>query len=117
MKHGGKLAAKYDPSTVTHIVTEARSKTTAEKLGIKHIDEIPLQIPTVKWSWLEAGAAKPIRRAPVEPGAAPGTLGEQLPVDLPPTLHHTAFLDRDRALFYHSKGKKRANDPDISRIS
>lgn len=41
--------------TATHIVTEANQKMTLRALGLKSLSEIPLEIPTVKWSWVISG--------------------------------------------------------------
>lgn len=42
----------YDPTTVTHIVTDAPKPATLRALGYKRLSEIPGHIPTVKWSWI-----------------------------------------------------------------
>ena len=43
---------------VTHIVTETNEKNTLRAIGLKALSEIPLEIPTVYWSWVISG--KPI---------------------------------------------------------
>ena len=57
-KHGGTVLPKFDPATATHIVTETNEKNTLRALGLKTLSEIPLEIPTVYWSWVISG--KPI---------------------------------------------------------
>ncbi|KDQ56029.1 hypothetical protein JAAARDRAFT_79538 [Jaapia argillacea MUCL 33604] len=57
-KHGGTLVPEYDPTTVTHIVTEASERPTLRALGLKSLKEIPNHIATVKWSWVISGYAK-----------------------------------------------------------
>lgn len=120
--------SQYDPSVVTHVITEAGKGGTAKQLGLKSIMEIPNHIPTVLWSWIVAGAKLPIRRKPVEPGAPLGTLGEQLPVKLPTAWHHSAFSDRleagddfdwgSKLLATKGKGSERTiSAQDQSRIS
>jgi len=46
---------RFDPSTVTHIVTEATAATTLRALGVKKLVDIPQHIPTVKWTWVTLG--------------------------------------------------------------
>jgi DNA polymerase lambda len=48
----------FDATTATHIVTETNENHTLRALGLKRLSEIPLEIPTVKWSWVISG--KPI---------------------------------------------------------
>ncbi|KAG1807102.1 uncharacterized protein BJ212DRAFT_765242 [Suillus subaureus] len=55
IKHGGTLIPSYDPSTVTHIVTDATTRPTLKALGLKSLKEIPDNIPTVTWSWVISG--------------------------------------------------------------
>ncbi|KAG2117714.1 hypothetical protein DEU56DRAFT_839003 [Suillus clintonianus] len=55
IKHGGTLVPSYDPSTVTHIVTDATTRPTLKALGLKSLKEIPDHIPTVTWSWVISG--------------------------------------------------------------
>lgn len=128
MKRGGALASAYDASVVTHVVTEAGERGTARQLGLKSIMEIPNHIPTVKWSWVQAGTNLPIRRKLIEAGAPPGTLGEQLPVKLPISGYHAAFDNRFQAgddydwgsKILSNKGKEKekpAANVDHSRIS
>lgn len=52
VKHGGTLIPTYDPTTVTHIVTDAPRPATLRALGYKRLSEIPDHIPTVKWDWV-----------------------------------------------------------------
>lgn len=55
IKHGGTLVPSYDPTTVTHIVTDATTRPTLKALGLKSLKEIPDNIPTVTWSWVISG--------------------------------------------------------------
>ncbi|KAG1852134.1 hypothetical protein DFJ58DRAFT_661386 [Suillus subalutaceus] len=55
VKHGGTLVPSYDPTTVTHIVTDATTRPTLKALGLKSLKEIPDNIPTVTWSWVISG--------------------------------------------------------------
>ncbi|KAG2151079.1 uncharacterized protein EDB93DRAFT_1083633 [Suillus bovinus] len=55
VKHGGTLVPLYDPTTVTHIVTDATTRPTLKALGLKSLKEIPDNIPTVTWSWVISG--------------------------------------------------------------
>ncbi|KAH9060656.1 hypothetical protein EDB87DRAFT_1614601 [Lactarius vividus] len=57
-RHGGTVLPVFDPVTATHVVTETSQKMTLRALGLKSLSEIPLEIPTVKWSWVISG--KPI---------------------------------------------------------
>lgn len=51
-KHGGKLLPTFDPIAVTHIVTDAAVRPTLKALGLKSLEDIPNDIPTVKWDWV-----------------------------------------------------------------
>ncbi|KAG2363625.1 hypothetical protein BDR07DRAFT_1450633 [Suillus spraguei] len=55
IKHGGTLVPSYDPTTVTHIVTDATTRPTLKALGLKSLKEIPDNIPTVTWNWVISG--------------------------------------------------------------
>ncbi|KAG2344642.1 hypothetical protein BDR05DRAFT_882173 [Suillus weaverae] len=55
IKHGGTLVPSYDPTTVTHIVTDATTRPTLKALRLKSLKEIPDNIPTVTWSWVISG--------------------------------------------------------------
>ncbi|KAI5983896.1 hypothetical protein EDD15DRAFT_2178117 [Pisolithus albus] len=55
IKHGGTLVPKYDPATVTHIVTDTGPRITLRALSLKSLSEIPDHIPTVTWSWVLSG--------------------------------------------------------------
>ncbi|KAG1724597.1 hypothetical protein EDB19DRAFT_1644456 [Suillus lakei] len=55
IKHGGTLVPSYDPTTVTHIVTDTTTRLTLKALGLKSLKEIPDNIPTVTWSWVISG--------------------------------------------------------------
>ncbi|KAH8988381.1 hypothetical protein EDB92DRAFT_1872393 [Lactarius akahatsu] len=57
-RHGGAVLPVFDPVTATHVVTETSQKMTLRALGLKNLSDIPLEIPTVKWSWVNSG--KPI---------------------------------------------------------
>ncbi|KAF8651065.1 hypothetical protein AX16_004928 [Volvariella volvacea WC 439] len=58
VKHGGNLLPEYDPSIVTHIVTDAPRAPTLRALGLKRLEQIPDHIPTVKWDWVLFGIGK-----------------------------------------------------------
>lgn len=49
------MVPSYDPTTVTHIVTDATTRPTLKALGLKSLKEIPDNIPTVTWSWVISG--------------------------------------------------------------
>ncbi|KAH9068006.1 hypothetical protein EDB83DRAFT_670623 [Lactarius deliciosus] len=51
-RHGGTVLPVFDPVTATHVVTETSQKMTLRALGLKNLSDIPLEIPTVKWSWV-----------------------------------------------------------------
>ena len=90
-KHGGTVLPKFDPATATHIVTEANEKNTLRALGLKTLSEIPLEIPTVYWSWVISG--KPI----------PGEKDKQ---NMDYEFMHAAFPSRvDAGRSFASKGK------------
>jgi hypothetical protein len=57
-KHGGTVQPTFDTTTVMHIVTETNENHMLRVLGLKRLSEIPLEIPTMKWSWVISG--KPI---------------------------------------------------------
>ena len=55
MKHGGTLVPKFDPTIVTHIVTDAGVRHTLQALSLKSLSDIPDHIPTVTWDWVVSG--------------------------------------------------------------
>ncbi|KAI6117985.1 hypothetical protein F5141DRAFT_1000177 [Pisolithus sp. B1] len=55
IKHGGTLVPKYDPTIITHIVTDTGPRITLRALSLKSLSEIPDHIPTVTWSWILSG--------------------------------------------------------------
>lgn len=55
MKHGGTLAPVFDPSEVTHIVTDAPKASLLRRIRLQDLADIPDHIPTVKWSWIANG--------------------------------------------------------------
>ncbi|KAH7927186.1 hypothetical protein BV22DRAFT_1032056 [Leucogyrophana mollusca] len=63
VKHGGTLVPSYDPSAVTHIVTDANSRPTLRALGLKSLTAIPVHIPTVTWSWVISGLGRTGRKS------------------------------------------------------
>jgi hypothetical protein len=94
-KHGGAVLPKFDPTTATHIVTETNEKNTLRALGLKTLSEIPLEIPTVYWSWVISG--KPI----------PGEKDRQ---QMDYEFMHAAFpsrVDAGRPLTGKGKGKQK----------
>ncbi|KAF8498194.1 hypothetical protein F5888DRAFT_229651 [Russula emetica] len=94
-KHGGTVLPKFDPASATHIVTEANEKNTLRALGLKTLSEIPLEIPTVYWSWVISG--KPI----------PGEKDKQ---QMDYEFLHAAFpsrVDAGRPLAGKGKGKQK----------
>lgn len=94
-KHGGTVLPKFDPATATHIVTETNEKNTLRALGLKTLSEIPLEIPTVYWSWVISG--KPI----------PGEKDKQ---QMDYEFMHAAFpsrMDAGRPLTAKGKGKQK----------
>ncbi|KAF8994880.1 hypothetical protein BDQ17DRAFT_1251265 [Cyathus striatus] len=52
IKHGGTLAPKFDPSTVTHVIACCTLGTAVDAMGLKSWREIPDHIPTVNWNWV-----------------------------------------------------------------
>lgn len=54
-KKGGVVCPSFDPSVVTHIVTDAKTTSTLKALGLKSLSDIPDHIPTVTWSWITSG--------------------------------------------------------------
>jgi len=94
-KHGGTVLPKFDPATATHIVTETNEKNMLRALGLKTMSEIPLEIPTVYWSWVISG--KPI----------PGEKDKQ---QMDYEFMHAAFpsrMDAGRPLAGRHKGKQK----------
>lgn len=55
MRYGGNLIPVYDPSTVTHIVTDTSKQHTLRALGHKCLSDIPSHIPIINWSWISSG--------------------------------------------------------------
>ncbi|KAI0819428.1 hypothetical protein BC628DRAFT_1402467 [Trametes gibbosa] len=63
IRHGGILVPKYEPSEITHIVTDADERVFLRAVGLKELSDIPQHIPTVRWSWVVSGFDRvPIRR-------------------------------------------------------
>jgi hypothetical protein len=94
-KHGGTVLPKFDRATATHIVTETNEKNTLRALGLKTLSEIPLEIPTVYWSWVISG--KPI----------PGEKDKQ---QMDYEFMHAAFpsrVDAGRPIASKGKGKQK----------
>lgn len=94
-KHGGTVLPKFDPATATHIVTETNEKNTLRALGLKTLSEIPLEIPTVYWSWVISG--KPIP-------------GEKDKLQMDYEFMHASFpsrVDAGRPLTGKGKGKQK----------
>ncbi|KAI0296983.1 hypothetical protein B0F90DRAFT_1669646 [Multifurca ochricompacta] len=93
-RHGGTVLATFDAETATHIVTETNEKNTLRALGLKSLSEIPLWIPTVKWSWVISG--KPIS-------------GEKDKRQMDYEFMHAAFpsrMDADRSFTGQGRGKQ-----------
>jgi hypothetical protein len=83
----------FDATTATHIVTETNENHTLRALGVKRLSEIPLEIPTVKWSWVISG--KPIA-------------GERDRQQMDYEFMHAAFpsrMDAGRALTGRDRGR------------
>ncbi|KAH9985908.1 hypothetical protein BJV77DRAFT_1071204 [Russula vinacea] len=90
----------FDPATATHIVTEANEKNTLRALGLKSLSEIPLEIPTVYWSWVISGKQIP---------------GEKDKQQMDYEFMHAAFpsrMDAGRPLTAKGKGKQIAINVD-----
>ncbi|KAI0056821.1 Nucleotidyltransferase [Artomyces pyxidatus] len=51
---GGTVVPEYDPNFVTHIITEAGEGVTLRALGLKKLSEIPSEIPTLTWKWINS---------------------------------------------------------------
>ncbi|KAH9957501.1 hypothetical protein BC827DRAFT_653010 [Russula dissimulans] len=100
-RHGGTVLPTFDPATTTHIITEANEKNTLRALGLKALSEIPLEIPTVNWSWVLSG--KPI----------PGERDRQ---QMDYEFMHAAFpsrMDAGRPFTGAGKGGKGKRKPDV----
>ena len=94
-KHGGTVLPKFDPATATHIVTETNEKITLRALGLKALSEVPLEIPTVYWSWVISGKTIP---------------GEKDKQQMDYEFMHAAFpsrVDAGRPLAGKGKGKQK----------
>jgi hypothetical protein len=86
---------KFDPAKATHIVTETNEKNTLRALGLKTLSEIPLEIPTVYWSWVISGKPVP---------------GEKDKRQMDYEFMHAAFpsrMDAGRPLTGKGKGKQK----------
>ncbi|KAI9435731.1 hypothetical protein H4582DRAFT_1968310 [Lactarius indigo] len=99
-RHGGTVLPIFDPVTATHVVTETSQKMTLRALGLKSLSEIPLEIPTVKWSWVISGKPVP---------------GEKDRRQMDYEFMHAAFpsrMDAGRSFAESSKsrGKRKAGD-------
>ncbi|KAH8988995.1 hypothetical protein EDB86DRAFT_3047487 [Lactarius hatsudake] len=99
-RHGGTVLPVFDPVTATHVVTETSQKMTLRALGLKSLSDIPLEIPTVKWSWVNSG--KPIP-------------GEKDKRQMDYEFMHAAFpsrMDAGRSFAdsSRSRGKQKAGD-------
>jgi DNA polymerase lambda len=104
---------KFDPTLVTHIVTDAQAQATLRALGLKTLDDIPDHIPTVKWSWIVSGIEK-----------APDVFGGQgtNDVELDEVWLHAAFSKRinagiSRVIPLSSRSRMKDKTVDISNIS
>ncbi|KAH9996416.1 hypothetical protein BJV74DRAFT_883693 [Russula compacta] len=94
-RHGGTVLPTFDPARTTHIVTETDEKNTLRALGLKNLSEIPLEIPTVKWSWVISGKSIP---------------GEKDRQQMDYEFMHAAFpsrMDAGRSLAGKGKGKQK----------
>ncbi|OCH87702.1 hypothetical protein OBBRIDRAFT_837179 [Obba rivulosa] len=76
IKHGGTLIPSYDPTQITHIVTDAAKRPFLRTLGLRSLNEIPEDIPVVKWSWIVSGLGRAGR-------ARCAQKKEQNPVEVP----------------------------------
>ena len=47
--------SSYDADKITHIVTETSARQTLRALSLKSLDQIPMNIPTVTWDWINKG--------------------------------------------------------------
>ncbi|KAF5344964.1 hypothetical protein D9757_014585 [Collybiopsis confluens] len=54
LKHGGQIAPKYDPTTITHIVLESGlpKANLLEAAHVKTLERIPEHIPLLAWKWV-----------------------------------------------------------------
>ncbi|KAG9308110.1 hypothetical protein JVU11DRAFT_12542 [Chiua virens] len=86
VKHGGTLVPKYDPTVVTHIVTDAGVHHTLKALSLRSLSDIPDNIPTVTWDWVVSG----YRRARKRVSDLPLDSSEQLDFE----FMHGAFPER-----------------------
>jgi hypothetical protein len=86
---------KFDLATATHIITETNEKNTLRALGLKSLSEIPMEIPTVYWSWVISGKQIP---------------GEKDKQQMDYEFMHAAFpsrMDAGRPLTGKGKGKQK----------
>ncbi|ETW80061.1 hypothetical protein HETIRDRAFT_453055 [Heterobasidion irregulare TC 32-1] len=58
VKLGGTLVPEFDPAVVTHIVTDAGAGPTARALGLRSLSDIPQEIPTLTWKWVNFRTAE-----------------------------------------------------------
>lgn len=92
MKHGGTLVPKYDPATVTHIVTDAGVRPTLRALSLKSLSDIPDDIPTVKWDWVVSGYGRARKRQSKSPAEDSDSGDENTLLDF--EFMHAAFVKR-----------------------
>jgi len=87
----------FDPSVVTHIITDAQRRPTLRALGLRALDEIPDHVPTVTWGWVISGL-----------GRAEKIVGVEEEIEMDDVCMHAAFIERFDAgaeRFGQSKGK------------
>jgi hypothetical protein len=93
IKHGGAVQDAFDPATTSIVITDTDKNTTARACGLKKITDIPMHIPTVKWSWMQG----PMGNRSVQRRIS--TLGQDATFDdlLEEPWKHVAFAVRKKA--------------------
>ncbi|KAG8215109.1 hypothetical protein J3R82DRAFT_8560 [Butyriboletus roseoflavus] len=91
VKHGGTLVPRYDPATVTHVVTDTGVRPTLRALSLKSLSDIPDDIPTVTWGWVVSGY-KRARNRQSKISLKDGDSGDENILDF--EFMHAAFSER-----------------------
>lgn len=114
IRDGANLISRYDPATVTHIVTETSERATVNALGVKRLSEVPEHIPVIRWSWVTYGMSF---RRDISPKDADRKLRKIL-------YNHAAFSERIPHIDFipdspprKGKGKEKAKTLDEQELS
>lgn len=99
---------------VTHIVTDTGENATAKAAGLRSISEIPMHIPTLRWSWVTSESGK----RPADPTVQNDTrYWDHVAFGSRFHAGESAYLKNKAVIPDKGKGKVVENDPDDSRIS